>query len=94
MSAIKDISENEHQRMSSGVHDELHLWREGTFLRAYEWSAWLACRYLHEFKVNRRAFKGVDSPVVYICTKRTVPSVHASVQRCRKLDFKRYSDKR
>jgi hypothetical protein len=66
MSAIKDISENEHQRMSSGVHDELHLWREGTFLRAYEWSAWLACRYLHEFKVNRRAFKGVDSPVVYI----------------------------
>jgi hypothetical protein len=52
--------------MASGVRRELHLYREGTFLRAYEWSAWLACRFLHDFKVSKRRFKGADEPVVYI----------------------------
>ena len=62
----KDIIEQESLRLSSGIRNELHLYREGTFLRAYDWSAWLACRYLHEFKVNKRQFKGVDAPVAYI----------------------------
>ena len=66
MSVIKEIAEQEKARLQAGVRNELHLWREGTFLRAYDWSAWLACRYLHEFKVNKRLFKGVDEPVVYI----------------------------
>jgi len=26
----------------------------------------LACRFLHGFKVNKRAFKGIETPVVYI----------------------------
>ena len=66
MAVIKDIVEQEQQRVSSGVRRELHLWSEGTFLRAYGWSAWLACRFLHDFKVNKRQFKGVESPVVFI----------------------------
>lgn len=66
MPVIKEIAEQEKARLQAGVRNELHLWREGTFLRAYDWSAWLACRYLHEFKVNKRQFKGVDEPVVYI----------------------------
>lgn len=66
MAVIKEIVEQEKQRMSSGVRNELHLYREGTFLRAYDWSAWLACRHLHEFKVNKRRFKGAEEPVVYI----------------------------
>lgn len=66
MAVIKEIAEQEKQRMASGVRRELHLYREGTFLRAYEWSAWLACRFLHDFKVSKRRFKGADEPVVYI----------------------------
>lgn len=66
MAAIKEIAEQEEKRMQSGIRDELHLWREGTFLRAYNWSAWLACRFLHEFKLNKRQFKGLDSAVAYI----------------------------
>ena len=62
----KDIIEQESLRLSSGIRNELHLYREGTFLRAYGWSAWLAYRYLHEFKVNKRQFKGIDAPVAYI----------------------------
>ncbi len=26
----------------------------------------LSCRYLHDFKVNKRTFKGIDAPVAYI----------------------------
>ena len=66
MAVIKEIVEQEQQRVSSGVRRELHLWSEGSFLRAYDWSAWLACRFLHDFKVNKRQFKGVESPVVFI----------------------------
>ena len=54
MAVIKEIAEQEKQRMASGIRNELHLYREGTFLRAYEWSAWLACRFLHDFKVHSR----------------------------------------
>ena len=32
MAVIKEIAEQEKQRMASGVRDELHLYREGTFL--------------------------------------------------------------
>lgn len=66
MSLIKEIAEQEHQRVQAGTLSELHLWREGSFLRAYEWSAFLAGKYLHEFKVNKRIFKGADQPVVFI----------------------------
>jgi hypothetical protein len=66
MAVIKEIAEQEKARLQAGIRNELHLYREGSFLRAYDWSAWLACRYLHEFKVNKRRFKGAEEPVVYI----------------------------
>ncbi len=65
MSLTKEIIEQENNR-SSANYMELHLHQEGSFLRAYDWSAWLACRYLHDFKVNKRIFKGIDEPVAYI----------------------------
>ncbi len=65
MSLTKEIAEQENLRTTAN-RMELHLHKEGTFLRAYEWSAWLACRYLHEFKVNKRVFKGIEQPVAYI----------------------------
>lgn len=66
MSVTKELIEEESQRVAAGTLNEINLHREGTFLRAYNWSAWLACRYLHDFKVNKRAFKGIDEPVAYI----------------------------
>lgn len=66
MALTKEIIAQEQDRREGGVASELHLWREGTFLRAYDWSAWLACRYLHDFKVNKRQFKDIDAPVAYI----------------------------
>lgn len=66
MSVTKKLIEKEKDLVKAGQVRNLHLHREGTFIRAYDWSAWLACRYLHDFKVNKRAFKGIDEPVAYI----------------------------
>ncbi|MBQ7684234.1 MAG: hypothetical protein IJT48_07070 [Bacteroidaceae bacterium] len=66
MSLTKEIIEQERQQVQTGRFRDVHLHKEGTFLRAYEWSAWLCCRYLHDFKVNKRQFKGIDDPVAYI----------------------------
>ena len=66
MSSIKEIIEAESSELSDGHRDILHLHREGSFYRAYEWSAFLACRYLHEFKANKRVFKGLEQPVAFI----------------------------
>lgn len=66
MSVTKEIIEQEFALVASGERNVIHLHREGSFLRAYEWSAFLSCRYLHQFKVNKRMFKGIENPVVYI----------------------------
>ena len=65
MSLTKEVVTQEDSRTTAD-RMELHLWKEGTFLRCYDWSAWLACRYLHEFKVSKRVFKGIDEAVAYI----------------------------
>ncbi len=66
MSVTIELIENERQQVQAGQTRDVHLYKEGTFLRAYDWSAWLCCRYLHDFKVNKRTFKGIDEPVAYI----------------------------
>lgn len=66
MSVTKDLIEKERQTLLDGRFRDVHLHLEGTFLRAYNWSAWLCCRYLHGFKVNKRSFKGIEEPVAYI----------------------------
>lgn len=66
MSVTKELIEQENLQLQTGNYRDVHLHKEGSFLRAYDWSAWLCCRYLHEFKVNKRAFKGIDEPVAYI----------------------------
>ncbi len=52
--------------MQAGQLGNVHLWKEGSFLWAYDWSAWLCCRLLHDFKVTKRQFKGIEAPVAYI----------------------------
>lgn len=66
MSVTKEIIEQERLQVQTGNLADVHLHREGTFLRAYEWSAFLCCHYLHDFKVSKRQFKGIDEPVAYI----------------------------
>ena len=43
MSLTKEIAEQENHRTTAD-RMELHLWKEGSFMRAYDWSAFLACR--------------------------------------------------
>ena len=43
----------------------IHLFREGTFYRAYEWSAWLCVRYFTELKITHRLLKG-GNDIVFV----------------------------
>jgi len=51
MSVTKELLEKEKDLVQAGQVRDLHLHREGTFIRAYDWSARLACRYLHAVAV-------------------------------------------
>ncbi len=64
MAQLKDIIEVENSR--NGDTTSIHLFAEGMFYRAYEWSAWLCCRYVNEFKVTRRELKNGGGSVVFI----------------------------
>ncbi len=44
--------------------NKIYLFREGSFLKAYEHSAFLFHRYIHEFKLSRRFIKTVNRPVI------------------------------
>ena len=66
MSVTKELIEQENLQLQAGNYRDVHLHKEGSFLRAYDRSAWLCCHYLHDFKLNKRAFKGIDEPVAYI----------------------------
>ena len=58
MSQLKDILEREKERGFLEQCGKMHLFREGTFYRAYEWRAWLCVRYFAELKVTHRMLKG------------------------------------
>lgn len=58
MSQLKEILEKEKERGTLEECAVIHLFREGTFYRAYEWSAWLCLRYFTEMKVTHRLLKG------------------------------------
>ncbi len=69
MAQLKDVFEIELNRDNPHTFGVIHLFPEGTFYRAYEWSAWLCCRYLNQFKATRREQKSVVTPdgtVVFI----------------------------
>lgn len=55
MAKLSEILTAEKQRQDAAARLVIHLYQEGSFLRAYEWSAWLCCRYLNSFKVTRIA---------------------------------------
>lgn len=66
MAQLKDILETERLRADMAQCLRINLFKEGTFYRAYEWSAWLCVRYVHEFKTTRRLMKNTDESMVFI----------------------------
>ena len=48
MAQLKDIVEIEKLRDDISKCRSAYLYRDGTFLRAYEWSAWLFVKYLRK----------------------------------------------
>lgn len=44
MAKLSDILELERQREEAASKRVIHLYQEGSFLCAYEWSAWLCYR--------------------------------------------------
>lgn len=63
MPQIKEILEIEKDRCSIEQCARIHLFQEGTFYRAYEWSAWLCIRYFAELKITHRVLKGGEDLV-------------------------------
>ena len=63
MPQLKDILEKERLRSSLEQCKVVHLFQEGTFYRAYEWSAWLCVRYYPDLKVTHRILKGGEDMV-------------------------------
>lgn len=63
MPQLKEILEKESQRGTLEQCAAVHLFKEGTFYRAYEWSAWLMVHYFTELKVTHRLLKGGEDIV-------------------------------
>ena len=63
MPQLKEIIEKERERGTAAQCATIHLFREGSFYRAYEWSAWLAVRHFPEMKVTHRLLKGGEDIV-------------------------------
>lgn len=49
MAELKDIVEKEQQRDGRQEFLTVHLYQDGSFYRAYDWSAWLCVSY----RINR-----------------------------------------
>lgn len=63
MPQLKEILEKERERGTAEQCATIHLFREGSFYRAYEWSAWLSARHFPEMKVTHRMLKGGEGIV-------------------------------
>lgn len=80
MSQLKEILEREKDRSSLEQCGKIHLFREGTFYRAYEWSAWLCLRYYTELKVTHRLLKGGEDIVFVGFPLRALTVTHLKGQ--------------
>ena len=57
MPQLKELIGKESQRADIAACAVIHLVKEGSFYRAYEWSAWLTVHYYTELKVTHRVLK-------------------------------------
>lgn len=60
MAKIAEILEAEKKRGTPDEDRVVYLWSDGSFYHAYNFSAWLCCRYIHAFKATRRVFNNAS----------------------------------
>ena len=63
---LKDIFAKESSRTEVVHYRTIYLVPEGTFYRAYEWSAWLCHRYVSQFKPTHRLLKNTEESIVFV----------------------------
>ena len=63
---LKEIFSKEQLRTELVQLRTIYLVPEGTFYRAYEWSAWLCHRYVSQFKPTHRLLKNSEDSVVFV----------------------------
>jgi hypothetical protein len=63
---ISEIVEKEKQRSNVFECRIAKMYREGTFLRAYNWSAWLFIKSGSDLKISNRTIKKLDEPVAMV----------------------------
>lgn len=66
MAQLSEILQQEKQRTTEESFRKIYLYAEGSFLRAYEWSAWMCVRYIYKFSVTKRLIKSIDEPMVFV----------------------------
>ncbi|MCQ2605321.1 MAG: hypothetical protein MJ204_02115 [Bacteroidales bacterium] len=65
MAQLNEIMDKEQQRDVSQYAVAV-LYREGSFLRAYEWSAWLFLKFYGDLKVTNRLIKSLGKPMAFV----------------------------
>lgn len=63
---LKEVFAKEQSRKELVDYRTIYLIPEGTFYRAYEWSAWLCHRYVSQFKPTHRLLKNAEDSVVFV----------------------------
>ena len=63
---LKEVFAKEQSRKEKVDYRTIYLIPEGTFYRAYEWSAWLCHRYVSQFKPTHRLLKNAEDSVVFV----------------------------
>ena len=63
---LKEVFAKEQSRKEKVDYRTIYLIPEGTFYRAYEWSAWLCHRYVSQFKPTHRLLKNTEDSVVFV----------------------------
>lgn len=66
MAKLTEILDIERKRPLPEHYLQIRLWADGSFYRAYEFSAWLCCRYIRQFKVTRRTIAAANSDLLFI----------------------------
>ena len=59
MAQLIDILKIERERTDDN-RNIVNLFQEGSFYRAYEWSAWLCNRFIKDFKVTNKNLKNIE----------------------------------
>lgn len=66
MTDFNIVLENEKKRSDVKEVRKIYMYPEGSFMRAFDYSAWLWCKYIKDFKAIRRKIKDSDETVVQI----------------------------